>query len=85
MLRSKGLGTCSFFDLHGRSQPEGLLRGVVIDISGLTFAVSLVVLNVLEADEDYNIILGRPWLRQAKVKHNWDSHQLTARKGRRKV
>lgn len=57
----------------------------MIDISGLTFAVALVVLNVPEADEDYNIILGKPWLCQAKVKDNWDSHQLTVRKGRRKV
>ena len=68
-----------------RFQPVGLLKGVVIDVAGLTFSVALVVLSIAEAADDYSIILGRPWLRQARVKHNWDSNQLTVRKGRRKV
>ena len=68
-----------------RVQPVGLLKGIVIDVARLTFAVSLVVLNIADAAKDYNIILGRPWLRQAKIKHNWDSNQLTMWKGRRKV
>ena len=50
-----------------RVQPVGLLKGVVlIDLAGLTFSVALVVLSIAEAADDYNIILGRPWLRQAQ-------------------
>ena len=64
-----------------RVQPVGLLKGVVIDVAGLTFTVALVVLSIVEAADDYNIILGRPWLRQAKVKHDWD---LRSRKVERK-
>ncbi|MCO5550795.1 hypothetical protein L7F22_004286 [Adiantum nelumboides] len=35
--------------------------------------------------QDYHMIMGRPWLRQAKVKHNWEANMLTMRKGRRKI
>ena len=41
----------------------GLLKNVVLDIEGLTFVISLVVFNIGEVVEDYNIILGWPWLR----------------------
>lgn len=40
----------------------GLLKGVEINVNGLNFAMALVVFNILEAVDDYNIILGQPWL-----------------------
>lgn len=31
------------------------------------------------------MLLGRPWLRQAKVRHNWEANQLSIHRGRQKV
>lgn len=68
-----------------RVHPLGILKGIVLDIGGISFAMSFVVMGMEEANEEYNLLLGRPWLRQAKVRHNWELNQLTIRCGHRKV
>ena len=48
-----------------RIKPVGILRGVKIVISGLTFSIDYVVLRTLAAASAYPLLLGRPWLFQA--------------------
>ena len=68
-----------------RVRPLGILRNIFLDIGGISFSMAFVVLSMEDTLEEYNIILGRPWLRQAKVRHDWAANQLTIRRGRRKV
>lgn len=68
-----------------RVRPLGILNGIVLDVGGIPFAMSFVVMGMEEANDEYNLLLGRPWLRQAKVRHNWEHNRLTIRRGRKKV
>ena len=68
-----------------RVRPLGLLKGVVIDVAGIQFVMSFVVLCMEDSIAEYNLLLGRPWLRQAKVRHNWEHNVMSIRRGRRKV
>ena len=38
-----------------------------------------------DIQEAYPLLLGRPWLRQAKAKHNWETDVLAIRQGKRKI
>ena len=39
----------------------------------------------LEAPGAYPLLLGRPWLRSANIKQNWQHNHLSFRRGRAKV
>ena len=48
-----------------RVQPLGILKGVVINVAGIpfiSFIMSFVVLCMEDSTEEYNLLLGRPWL-----------------------
>ena len=49
------------------ARPQGLLRDVKIHIHGIPYIVTMVVLNCSTVKSDYRMLLGRPWLRHAKV------------------
>ena len=68
-----------------RVRPLGILRDIVLDVGGISFAMAFVVMGMEDTAEEYSMLLGRPWLRQAKVRHNWEANQLSIRRGRRKV
>ena len=44
---------------------------------GLTFSIGYVVLCTLATANAYLLLLGRPWLFQAEVVHNWRKGTLT--------
>ena len=52
-------------------KPTGILRGSETMMSRLTFTIDYVVLHTLAAANAYPLLLGRSWLFQAKVVHNW--------------
>ena len=68
-----------------RIQPLGILRNQEIIVAGLAFSVNFVVLRMDEGDSPYPLLVGRPWLRAAKVKQDWGSQKITIRKGKKKV
>lgn len=68
-----------------RIQPLGIIRGKILEVSGLKFDVNFVVLRLEESEKHYPMILGRPWLRAAKVKQDWGADRIVIRKGKRKV
>ena len=43
-----------------RVRPLGILQGIVLDIGGISFVMSFVVMGMEEANEEYNLLLGRP-------------------------
>ena len=53
-----------------RVRALGILRNLVLSIGGISFAMAFVVMNMEDAEEEYSMLLGRPWLRQARVHHN---------------
>ena len=67
-----------------RVNPIGLIRNVEITIAGLKFVTTFTVLR-MEGDEgSYPMLLGRPWLRMAGVKHNWADDEIVIRRGKNK-
>ena len=65
-------------------RPLGLIRQVDVIMGRHTFQISAVVLH-LEAPGAYPLLLGRPWLKIAKIKQNWNKNILTFRKGKNKI
>ena len=66
--------------------PRGLVKHAKIRIGGMEFLVNLVVLAMqTPTPEAYQILLGRPWLRDAKVKHDWNRDRISIKKGKKKV
>ena len=49
------------------AKPSGLLRDVKIHIHGIPYIVTLTVIDFQTIKSDYSMLLGRPWLRNAKV------------------
>ena len=60
-----------------RIQPLGILRNQEITISGLSFSANFVVLKMDEGDSPYPLLLGRPWLKTAKVKQDSGAQGIT--------
>ena len=52
------------------AKPTGLLRDVKIHIDGIPYIVTLTVIDCQTNKSDYSMLLGRPWLRNAKVIHD---------------
>jgi hypothetical protein len=51
-------------------QPVGLIRNVRIHIHGIPYFITLTVIRNKEVNEAYSMLLGRPWLIDAKVTHD---------------
>ena len=58
------------------AKPTGLLRDVKIHIHGIPYIVTLTVIDCQTIKSDYSMLLGRPWLRNAKVMHDWANDQV---------
>lgn len=67
-----------------RVWPVGLIRDVEVTIAGLKFATTFTVLRMESNEGNYPMLLGRPWLCMAKVKHNWANDQITICLGKHK-
>ena len=57
-------------------QPTRLIRNLKITIGGHAFRISAVVLK-LSAPGAYPILLGRPWLKTALIKKNWQRNVIS--------
>ena len=66
-------------------KPLGIVRHFEITIATLRFGIAAVVLRMEDIQEAYPLLLGRPWLQQAKAKHDWETDVLTIRQGNRRI
>ena len=58
------------------AKPTGLLRDVKIHIHGIPYLVTLTIIDCQTIKSDYSMLLGRPWLKNAKVIHDWANDQV---------
>jgi hypothetical protein len=54
----------------------GLIRDLKIYLHGIPYIMFIILQNNV-VDFSYSMLLGRPWLRDAKVAHDWGSNTLT--------
>jgi hypothetical protein len=59
------------------TKPVGIIRNLKIHIHGIPYIATFTVMwnNVL--DGSYSMLLGRPWLRNVKVIHDWGKNLIT--------
>ena len=65
-------------------RPTGLIRDLDVIIGRHAFRISAIVLQ-LNVQGAYPLLLGRPWLRTAHIKKNWQKNVITFRRGKIKV
>ena len=58
------------------AKPTGLLRDVKIHIHSIPYIMTLTVIDCQTIKSDYSMLLGRSWLRNAKVRHDWADDQI---------
>jgi hypothetical protein len=54
-----------------------LIRDVRIHIHTIPYLITLIVIDCSTVKSDYTMLLGRPWLRHAKVVHDWGNNEVT--------
>ena len=65
-------------------RPTGLIRNLEITIEGHAFWISTVMLQ-LNISRTYPLLLGRPWLKMAHIKQNWQNNIISFQCGKTKV
>ena len=63
---------------------EGMLQNLTIMIEGYSFEISVVVLKAPNP-APYPFLVGRPWLRTAKIKQNWEWNVMNFQRGGKKI
>lgn len=58
-------------------QPMGIFKNLPIRISSLEFLIIARVLRMEGLNNEYSMLLGRPWLQQFKVHHDWNTNLLS--------
>ncbi len=54
----------------------GLIRDMKIYVHGIPYIIMFTVFQN-NVDSSYSMLLGRPWLRDAKMAHDWGSNTIT--------
>jgi hypothetical protein len=47
--------------------PLGIIKNLKINIGGLTFKITVMVIKMENQENSYSMLLGRPWLKQARA------------------
>ncbi len=58
-------------------KPLGLIGDLKIFVHGIPYMVTFIVINNIVLDSSYSMLLKCPWLRNAKVSHNWGTNIVT--------
>jgi hypothetical protein len=53
------------------AKPLGLIRDLKIFLHGIPYMITFIFINNNVLDFSYSMLLGCPWLRDAKVYHEW--------------
>ncbi len=59
------------------TKPMGLTRDMKICVHDIPYRSMFIVLHNNVVDSSYSMLLGRPWLRDAKMTHDWGSNNVT--------
>jgi hypothetical protein len=55
----------------------GLIRDFMIYVHGIPYISMFIVLQNSVVDSSYSMSLGRPWLKDAKMAHDWGNNTVT--------
>jgi hypothetical protein len=58
------------------TRPLGIIRNLNIHIHGIPFVATFTILQNNVVDSSYSMLLGRPWLRNAKVTDDWGNNVI---------
>ena len=70
---------------HSKVLPMGILINVDTNIGGITYKIDYVVFQLKSSTISYPILLGHPWLFDAKACNDWGRGTLTIGKQRNKI
>ncbi len=59
------------------TKPMGLIRNLKIYVHDIPYITTFTVLQNNVVDSNYSMLLGRPWLRDVKVAHDWGNNIVT--------
>ncbi len=59
------------------TKPMGLIRDLKIYVHGIPYITTFILLQNNVVYSNYSMLLGRPWLRDAKVAHDWGNNIIT--------
>ena len=65
--------------------PKEIIRDVRLDVGGIIIRTTLIVIDMVNFEDSYSILLGRPWLKEAQAQHDWPLNRLTLTQGENKV
>jgi hypothetical protein len=57
--------------------PLGFIRDLKIFVHGISYMITFTVINSNVLDYNYSMLLGCPWLKDAKVSHDWGTNIVT--------
>jgi hypothetical protein len=55
----------------------GLIRDLKIYVHDIPYITTFTILRNSVVDSNYSMLLGRPWLKDVKVAHDWGSNIVT--------
>ena len=70
---------------HSKVLPVGVLVNVDTNIVGIVYKIDYVVFQLKNSTLSYPILLGRPWLFDAKARNDWGCGTLTIGRRRNKI
>jgi hypothetical protein len=59
------------------TKPVELIKNLKIYVHGILYIITFTVLHNSVVDFYYSMLLGRPWLRDAKLAHDWGNNIVT--------
>ena len=63
-------------DQKTKMMPLGIIKNLKITIGGLTFKNIVMVIKMENLENNFSMLLQRPWLKQVRAKHDWEKNQL---------
>jgi hypothetical protein len=62
------------------TKPVGLIRDLNIYVHGVPYIIMFIVLQNSVVDSSYSMLLGRPWLKDVIMAHDWENNNVTIQK-----
>jgi hypothetical protein len=76
----------ALYNLHMANQtivkPLGLIKDLKILVHGIPYAMTFSVIQSSVLYSNYSMLLGHPWLKDAKAFHNWCNNIITIQRAR---
>jgi hypothetical protein len=59
------------------AKPLGLIRDLKIFVHGIPYTIAITIINTSVPNSSYSMLLGCPWLKNAKISHLWGTNIVT--------